>query len=208
MSTSSISCSSDVSEKALLERYLSPKSSQSPYQLTPLPGSRRSTQADTRLVRPQIHQQNKVCANEGRRQCHSGATLARGGVPPWLSFSPSPTTFRQIDHPFVVNLRYAFQDDENCFFVLDLMLGGDLRCPSFSISITHTGGLTFSTVHLDRLGSLPEETVKFYMAELSSALCFLHDKHIMHRCAVPSVISVFPLILVPLPLLQQRHQTR
>lgn len=37
---------------------------------------------------------------------------------------------RQIDHPFVVNLRYAFQDDENCFFVLDLMLGGDLRCES------------------------------------------------------------------------------
>ncbi|WWC61115.1 uncharacterized protein I303_103693 [Kwoniella dejecticola CBS 10117] len=33
----------------------------------------------------------------------------------------------EIDHPFVVNLRYAFQDDENCFFVLDLMLGGDLR---------------------------------------------------------------------------------
>jgi len=30
-----------------------------------------------------------------------------------------------------VNLRYAFQDDENCFFVLDLMLGGDLRCESF-----------------------------------------------------------------------------
>jgi len=42
---------------------------------------------------------------------------------------------RQIDHPFVVNLRYAFQDDENCFFVLDLMLGGDLRCSS--IAITH-----------------------------------------------------------------------
>jgi hypothetical protein len=52
----------------------------------------------------------------------------------WLaSFSHSPPTFHQIDHPFVVNLRYAFQDDENCFFVLDLMLGGDLRCPSFAI---------------------------------------------------------------------------
>jgi len=25
-------------------------------------------------------------------------------------------------------MRYAFQDDDNCFFVLDLMLGGDLRC--------------------------------------------------------------------------------
>ena len=34
----------------------------------------------------------------------------------------------EIDHAFVVNMRYAFQDDENCFFVLDLMLGGDLRC--------------------------------------------------------------------------------
>ena len=33
-----------------------------------------------------------------------------------------------VEAPFVVNLRYAFQDDENCFFVLDLMLGGDLRC--------------------------------------------------------------------------------
>ena len=50
--------------------------------------------------------------------------------------SPSPcrgiyltlSQLSQIDHPFVVNLRYAFQDDENCFFVLDLMLGGDLRC--------------------------------------------------------------------------------
>lgn len=44
---------------------------------------------------------------------------------------------RQIDHPFVVNLRYAFQDDENCFFVLDLMLGGDLRCES-----SHRGSTT------------------------------------------------------------------
>jgi len=76
----------------------------------------------------------------------------------------------EIDHPFVVNLRYAFQDDENCFFVLDLMLGGDLR------------------FHLDRLGSLSEETVRFYMAELSSALSFLHEKHIMHRDIKPDNI--------------------
>ncbi len=33
-----------------------------------------------------------------------------------------------------MNLRYAFQDDENCFFVLDLMLGGDLRCTSIDIA--------------------------------------------------------------------------
>ncbi|KIJ61970.1 hypothetical protein HYDPIDRAFT_95500 [Hydnomerulius pinastri MD-312] len=76
----------------------------------------------------------------------------------------------EIDHPFVVNLRYAFQDDENCFFVLDLMLGGDLR------------------FHLERLGSLPEETVRFYIAEISSALAFLHENRIMHRDLKPDNI--------------------
>lgn len=38
----------------------------------------------------------------------------------------------QVDHHYIVNLRYAFQDDANCFFALDLMLGGDLRCASFA----------------------------------------------------------------------------
>ncbi|EIW79158.1 kinase-like protein, partial [Coniophora puteana RWD-64-598 SS2] len=76
----------------------------------------------------------------------------------------------EVDHPFVVNLRYAFQDDENCFFVLDLMLGGDLR------------------FHLERLGSLPEEVVRFYVAEIGSALCFLHENHIMHRDLKPDNI--------------------
>ncbi|KAF9221452.1 kinase-like protein [Gyrodon lividus] len=76
----------------------------------------------------------------------------------------------EIDHPFVVNLRYAFQDDENCFFVLDLMLGGDLR------------------FHLERLGSLPEETVRFYVAQISSALAFLHENRIMHRDLKPDNI--------------------
>lgn len=76
----------------------------------------------------------------------------------------------EIDHPFVVNLRYAFQDDENCFFVLDLMLGGDLR------------------FHLERLGSLSEEVVRFYVAELSTALAFLHDKKIIHRDIKPDNI--------------------
>ncbi|EIN06020.1 AGC/YANK protein kinase [Punctularia strigosozonata HHB-11173 SS5] len=76
----------------------------------------------------------------------------------------------EIDHPFVVNLRYAFQDDENCFFVLDLMLGGDLR------------------FHLERLGHLSEDTVRFYVAELASALAFLHEKRIIHRDIKPDNI--------------------
>ncbi|KAM5532882.1 hypothetical protein V8D89_013434 [Ganoderma adspersum] len=76
----------------------------------------------------------------------------------------------EIDHPFIVNMRYAFQDDENCFFVLDLMLGGDLR------------------FHLERLGALPEEVVKFYVAEIGSALAFLHEHRIIHRDLKPDNI--------------------
>ena len=48
----------------------------------------------------------------------------------------------EIDHPFVVNMRYAFQDDENCFFVLDLMLGGDLRCMPFRLTASVPRPLT------------------------------------------------------------------
>ncbi|KAH0836561.1 kinase-like domain-containing protein [Lanmaoa asiatica] len=91
----------------------------------------------------------------------------------------------QIDHPFVVNLRYAFQDDDNCFFVLDLMLGGDLRCRSFPLIPLPSSPSSVPTVHLDRLGTLPEETVRFYVAEISSALAFLHESHIMHRDLKP-----------------------
>lgn len=76
----------------------------------------------------------------------------------------------EIDHPFVVNMRYAFQDDENCFFVLDLMLGGDLR------------------FHLERLRSIPEEQVRFYVAQLSSGLAYLHSINIIHRDIKPDNI--------------------
>lgn len=45
--------------------------------------------------------------------------------------------------------------------------------------------LTFAatSVHLERLGSLSEDTVCFYVAEIASALAFLHDKKIIHRSA-------------------------
>lgn len=36
-------------------------------------------------------------------------------------------------------------------------------------------------VHLERLGALPEEVVKFYVAEIGSALAFLHEHRIIHR---------------------------
>jgi serine/threonine kinase 32 len=63
------------------------------------------------------------------------------------------------------------------------MLGGDLRCRSPS-PLQPLLLLTPYQVHLERHGSLPEETVRLYVAQLSSALSFLHDAHIMHRCVL------------------------
>ncbi|KAI9216524.1 kinase-like protein, partial [Blastocladiella britannica] len=75
-----------------------------------------------------------------------------------------------LEHPFIVNLRYAFQDDENMFMVLDLMLGGDMR------------------FHLNRMGKFTERMAVFYAAELASALMYLHDARILHRDIKPDNI--------------------
>ena len=33
----------------------------------------------------------------------------------------------QLQHPFLVNMHYAFEDRDNLYLVIDLMSGGDLR---------------------------------------------------------------------------------
>ena len=33
----------------------------------------------------------------------------------------------KMNHPFIVNMHYAFQDNNNLYLVMDLLTGGDLR---------------------------------------------------------------------------------
>ncbi|KAG0329987.1 hypothetical protein BGZ99_009431 [Dissophora globulifera] len=73
----------------------------------------------------------------------------------------------EVAFPLICNLRYSFQDDENLFMVLDLMLGGDLR------------------FHLERAGPMREDVVRFYVAELALALDALHARNIIHRDLKP-----------------------
>ncbi|KAF9323726.1 hypothetical protein BG006_001207 [Podila minutissima] len=73
----------------------------------------------------------------------------------------------EVEFSLICNLRYAFQDDENLFMVLDLMLGGDLR------------------FHLERAGPMREDVVRFYVAELALALDALHSRRIVHRDLKP-----------------------
>ncbi|KAJ5646939.1 Serine/threonine-protein kinase 32B [Penicillium lividum] len=71
-----------------------------------------------------------------------------------------------LNHPFLCNLRYSFQDIEYIYLVVDLMNGGDLR------------------FHISRK-CFTEEAVRFWAAELGCALRYIHSQGIIHRDVKP-----------------------
>mmetsp|Transcript_11127 Transcript_11127/g.11215 ORF Transcript_11127/g.11215 Transcript_11127/m.11215 type:complete len:177 (+) Transcript_11127:19-549(+) len=73
----------------------------------------------------------------------------------------------QMRSPFLVNMHYAFQDRENLFLVMDLLLGGDLR------------------YHIARKRKFTEEETKFFIACLVQALEVVHGYGIIHRDIKP-----------------------
>uniref|UniRef100_A0A8C4JAG7 Serine/threonine-protein kinase 32B n=1 Tax=Dromaius novaehollandiae TaxID=8790 RepID=A0A8C4JAG7_DRONO len=75
-----------------------------------------------------------------------------------------------LEHPFLVNLWYSFQDEEDMFMVVDLLLGGDLR------------------YHLQQSVHFNEGTVKLYICELALSLDYLQRYHIIHRDIKPDNI--------------------
>ncbi|KAJ9667326.1 Serine/threonine kinase [Coniosporium apollinis] len=71
-----------------------------------------------------------------------------------------------LNHPFLCNLRYSFQDIEYLYIVVDLMNGGDLRF--------HISRKTFT-----------EEAVRFWIAQLGCVLRYIHKQGIVHRDVKP-----------------------
>ncbi|KAI5274866.1 kinase-like protein [Aureobasidium subglaciale] len=71
-----------------------------------------------------------------------------------------------LNHPFLCNLRYSFQDVEYLYIVVDLMTGGDLR------------------FHISRK-SFTEEAVRFWISQLGCALRYIHKQNIVHRDVKP-----------------------
>jgi serine/threonine protein kinase len=78
--------------------------------------------------------------------------------------------FASCQHPFIVNLDYAFQTSSLGIMVLGLATGGDLE----------------EVLQSSRLGRLPEPQVKLYVAEIVLALGYLHQMGMMYRDLKPS----------------------
>ncbi|XP_041476689.1 serine/threonine-protein kinase 32B-like isoform X2 [Lytechinus variegatus] len=75
-----------------------------------------------------------------------------------------------LEHPFLVNLWFTFQDEEDMFMVVDLLLGGDLR------------------YHILQGVKFDAERVKLYICEIALALDYLRTQLIIHRDIKPDNI--------------------
>lgn len=73
----------------------------------------------------------------------------------------------QLEHPNIVKLFYSFHDHHKLYLVLQFIPGGELF------------------YHLKEQGTLDENTVTFYAAEISCALKFLHERGIVYRDLKP-----------------------
>ncbi|XP_015919815.1 serine/threonine-protein kinase 32C [Parasteatoda tepidariorum] len=79
----------------------------------------------------------------------------------------------ELEHPFLVNLWFTFQDEEDMFMVTDLLLGGDLR------------------YHLQQSSSnFDQDRVTLYICEIALVLDYLRSKRILHRDIKPDNILI------------------
>mmetsp|Transcript_10092 Transcript_10092/g.29732 ORF Transcript_10092/g.29732 Transcript_10092/m.29732 type:complete len:454 (+) Transcript_10092:114-1475(+) len=72
-----------------------------------------------------------------------------------------------IEHPFIVNLFGSFQDPMNLYLMMEYVIGGEF----------------FS--HLRKAGRFPNETARFYAAEIVLAFEHLHTQSIIYRDLKP-----------------------
>jgi len=77
---------------------------------------------------------------------------------------------QKIQHPFIVQLHYAFQTKDKLYMILDYINGGELF------------------FHLKKEGRFQENRVRFYAAEIVCALSHLHSLGIVYRDLKPENI--------------------
>ncbi|RKP11325.1 kinase-like domain-containing protein, partial [Piptocephalis cylindrospora] len=72
-----------------------------------------------------------------------------------------------VQHPFLLGLRYSFQSAHKLYFCVDYVNGGELF------------------FHLQKEGQFSEERVRFYTMEMVSALEYLHSRGYVYRDLKP-----------------------
>ncbi|KAJ2657092.1 serine/threonine protein kinase [Coemansia sp. RSA 1200] len=75
-----------------------------------------------------------------------------------------------LHHPFIVRLHYAFQDPHSLYFILDLAPNGELLA------------------WIRRLNGLSLECARFYLAEIITAIEYMHGERTLHRDIKPENI--------------------
>ena len=73
----------------------------------------------------------------------------------------------KLRHPFIVNMHYAFQDNDNLYLVMDLLPGGDLR------------------FHITKNHRFSEEQTRFFIGCMIIALEYIHNNNVIHRDIKP-----------------------
>jgi len=100
---------------------------------------------------------------------------------------------KELQHPFLVRLRYSFQGHKKIYMAMDLCQGGDMA------------NYLFKNKKLD------EESAKFYAAEVILALQYIHEElDIIHRDIKPENImfgSDGHLKLTDFGLAKSAHRT-
>ena len=73
----------------------------------------------------------------------------------------------KMRHPFIVNMIFSFQDEDNLFFGMDLLTGGDLR------------------YHICKRHKFSENQSKFFAGCVVLGLEFFHANNVIHRDIKP-----------------------
>lgn len=78
----------------------------------------------------------------------------------------------KLNSPFIVKLKYSFQDLRNLYIVMEFVEGGEL------------------IQHIKKQGGFSEEIIKFYIAELILAVEYLHRNGIIYRDLKPENVLI------------------